>query len=218
MLLVLLLYYYIPLNSSRVHKDAILTSLFLQQYKLIGYTRLFQPNKPVTKAQAAIALATGEAAEIVGEELARIEAESLAETAVNAHAALVAQVEKDLNASFEQELGKEREKINALEKLAEEARLKLERIRTEREEENNAILRGQAAVKSEMEVLSRLRCEVQEQLEELMTNKVEISFERERISKLQKETENENQVVVQLQYELEVERKALSMARYLYLN
>ncbi|KAL0907660.1 hypothetical protein M5K25_022081 [Dendrobium thyrsiflorum] len=178
-----------------------------------GYTRLFQPNKPVTKAQAAIALATGEAAEIVGEELARIEAESLAETAVNAHTALVAQVEKDLNASFEQELAKEREKINALEKLAEEARLKLERIRTEREEENNAILRGQAAVKSEMEVLSRLRCEVQEQLQELMTNKVEISFERERISKLQKETESENQVVVQLQYELEVERKALSLAR-----
>ncbi|PKU80228.1 uncharacterized protein LOC110097380 isoform X2 [Dendrobium catenatum] len=178
-----------------------------------GYTRLFQPNKPVTKAQAAIALATGEAAEIVGEELARIEAESLAETAVNAHTALVAQVEKDLNASFEQELAKEREKINALEKLAEEARLKLERIRTEREEENNAILRGQAAVKSEMEVLSRLRCEVQEQLQELMTNKVEISFERERITKLQKETESENQVVVQLQYELEVERKALSMAR-----
>lgn len=178
-----------------------------------GYTRLFQPNKPVTKAQAAIALATGEAAEIVGEELARIEAESLAETAVNAHTALVAQVEKDLNASFEQELVKEREKISAMEKLVEEARLKLERIRTEREEENNALLRGQAAAKSEMEVLSRLRCEVEEQLHELLTNKVEISFEREKINKLRKETESENQLVVQLQYELEVERKALSMAR-----
>ncbi|PKA55011.1 hypothetical protein AXF42_Ash003648 [Apostasia shenzhenica] len=178
-----------------------------------GYTRLFQPNKPVTEAQAAIALSTGEAAEIVGEELARIEAETLAETAVNAHTTLVAQVEKDLNASFEKELAKEREKIEAVEKLAEEARLELERIRAERVEENNALLRGRAAVESEMEVLARLRCQMEEQLKDLLSSKLEISFEQERINKLQKETESENQLVVQLQYELEVERKALSMAR-----
>nr|AQX44136.1 hypothetical protein [Apostasia odorata] len=178
-----------------------------------GYTRLFQPNKPVTEAQAAIALSTGEAAEIVGEELARIEAETLAETAVNAHTTLVAQVEKDLNASFEKELAKEREKIEAVEKLAEEARLELERIRAERVEENNALLRGRAAVESEMEVLARLRCQMEEQLQDLLSSKLEISFEQGRINKLQKETESENQLVVQLQYELEVERKALSMAR-----
>ncbi|KAG0491637.1 hypothetical protein HPP92_004690 [Vanilla planifolia] len=178
-----------------------------------GYTRLFQPNKPVTKAQAAIALSTGEAAEIVGEELARIEAESLAETAVSEHAALVAQVEKEINASFAEELAIERKKIEAVEKLAEEARLELERIRVEREEENSALLKGRAVVESEMEVLSRLRCEVEKKLQELMSNKAELSFERERISRLRKETESENQSVVQLQYELEVERKALSLAR-----
>ncbi|XP_039137999.1 uncharacterized protein LOC120275475 isoform X3 [Dioscorea cayenensis subsp. rotundata] len=178
-----------------------------------GYTRLFQPYKPVTKAQAAIALATGDAADVVGEELTRIEAESLAETAVNAHTALVAQVEKDLNASFENELAKEREKIGALERLAEEARLELERLRTEREEENNALLRGRAAVESEIEVLSKLRLEVEEQLQNLMSDKVGISFERDRINKLREQAERENQVIAQLQYELDVEKKALSMAR-----
>lgn len=178
-----------------------------------GFTRLFQPNKPVTKAQAAIALATGDSAEVVGEELTRIEAESLAETAVNAHTALVAQVEKELNASFEAELAREREKINLLEKLAEEARLELERLKAERAEENNNLVRGQVAVESEMEVLSRLRHEVEEQLQDLMSNKMEISFERDRINKLRKEAESQNQVIVQLHYELEVERKALSMAR-----
>lgn len=182
--------------------------------KNIGYTRLFQPYKPVTKAQAAIALATGDAADVVGEELTRIEAESLAETAVNAHTALVAQVEKDLNASFENELAKEREKIGALERLAEEARLELERLRTEREEENNALLRGRAAVESEIEVLSKLRLEVEEQLQNLMSDKVGISFERDRINKLRDQAEKENQVIAQLQYELDVEKKALSMARY----
>ena len=46
---------------------------------MLGYTRLFHPDKPVTKARAAIALATGEASDIVADELARIEAESMAE-------------------------------------------------------------------------------------------------------------------------------------------
>lgn len=180
-----------------------------------GYTRLFQPDKPVTKAQAAIALTTGEAAEMVAEELARIEAESMADAAVAAHTALVAQVEQDLNASFEMELALEKQKVDAVEKLALEAKLELEKLRREREEENSTLIRGRAAVESEMEVLSKLRNEVEEQLQSLMGNKMEMAFEREKIIKLRKEAEKENDAIVQLQYELEVERKALSMARCL---
>ncbi|XP_059667094.1 uncharacterized protein LOC132312654 isoform X4 [Cornus florida] len=178
-----------------------------------GYTRLFQPDKPVTKAQAAVALATGEASDMVSEELARIEAESMAENAVAAHNALVAEVEKDVNSSFEKELLLEREKIDTVEKLAEEARRELEMLRAQREEDNIALMKERAAVESEMEVLSKLRHEVEDQLQSLMTNKVEISYEKERLSKLRKEAEIENGEISRLQYELEVERKALSMAR-----
>ncbi|OMO71743.1 hypothetical protein COLO4_28054 [Corchorus olitorius] len=178
-----------------------------------GCTRLFQPDKPVTKAQAAVALATGEASDQVSEELARIEAESMAENAVTAHNALVAQVEKDINASFEKELLMEREKIDAVEKMAEEAQRELERLRAKREEENITLMKERAAIDSEMEILSRLRREVEEQLESLMSSKVEISYEKERISMLRKQTEDESQEIVRLQHELEVERKALSMAR-----
>ncbi|XLR66911.1 hypothetical protein HN51_009490 [Arachis hypogaea] len=178
-----------------------------------GYTRLFQPEKPVTNAQAAVALATGDASDVVSEELARIEAESMAENAVAAHSALVAQVERDINANFEQELLIEREKINNVEKMAEEAKLELERLRAERENENIALLKERAAIESEMEVFSRLRREVEDQLQSLMNNKVEIAYEKERINKLREEAEVENKEIARLQYELEVERKALSMAR-----
>ncbi|TYG57277.1 hypothetical protein ES288_D08G129800v1 [Gossypium darwinii] len=178
-----------------------------------GCTRLFQPNKPVTKAQAAVAIATGEASDLVSEELARIEAESVAENAVSAHNALVAEVEKDVNANFEKELSMEREKIDALEKMAEEAKRELERLRTEREEENMVLMKDRAAISAETEILSRLRREVEEQLESMINDKVEISYDKERISKLRKETEDETQEIVRLQHELEVERKALSMAR-----
>lgn len=178
-----------------------------------GYTRLFQPDKPVTKAQAAIALATGEASDIVGEELARIEAESMAENAVAAHNALLAEVEKDVNASFEKELLLEREKIDAVEKLAEEARRELESLRGQREEENLALMKERAAVDSEMEILSKLRREVEEQLQTLMSDKLEISYDKEKIEKLRKDAEFETQEISRLQYELEIERKALSLAR-----
>lgn len=181
---------------------------------LTGYTRLFQPDKPVTKAQAAIALATGEASDIVSEELARIEAESMAENAVAAHSALVDQVERDVNASFEKELLLEREKVDAVEKLAEGARAELQKLRDEREERNVALLKERAAVDSEMEIMSRLRREVEELLQSLMSDQVEVSYEKERIIKLRKDTEMENEEVTRLQHELEVERKALAMARY----
>lgn len=178
-----------------------------------GFTKLFQPEKPVTKAQAAIALATGEASDIVSEELTRIEAESIAEKAVTAHTALVAEVEKDVNASFEKELLLEKEKVNAVERLAEEARKELERLREEREKDGIALMKERAAVESEMEVLSKLRREVEEKMESLLSNKVEVSYEKERLGKLLKEAEFENQEIARLQHELEIERKALSMAR-----
>ncbi|KAL6127139.1 hypothetical protein ACLB2K_075182 [Fragaria x ananassa] len=207
------------IDTDKIHPDAcpaLVADLSGEQGIIalaFGYTRLFQPNKPVTKAQAAIALATGEYAEVVSEELARIEAETMAEKAVDAHNALVAQVEKDVNATFEKDLFLEREKIDAVQRMAEEAKQELERLRSEREQDNIALMKERAAVESEMEVLARLRHEVEEQLENLMSNKVEISFEKERVSKLRKDAENESQEIARLQYDLEVERKALSMAR-----
>jgi len=191
---------------------------YYNAHTTLGCTRLFQPHKPVTKGQAAIALSSGEASDIVSEELARIEAESMAEKAVSAHNALVAEVEKDVNASFEKELSMEREKIEAVEKMAELAKVELEQLREKREEENLALVKERAAVESEMEVLSRLRRDAEEKLEDLMSNKAEITFEKERVFNLRKEAEEESQRISKLQYELEVERKALSMARYFFYS
>ncbi|KAK6117620.1 hypothetical protein DH2020_048635 [Rehmannia glutinosa] len=178
------------IDIDKIHPDAwpaLVADLAAGEQGIItlafGYTRLFQPEKPVTKAQAAIALSTGDASAIVSEELARIEAESMAEKAVTAHSVLVAQVEKDLNA------------------------------RSAREEESLSLMKERAAVDSEMEVLSKLRREVEEQLQTLMSDKLEISYEKERMNKLRRDAETENQEITRLQYELEVERKALSMAR-----
>ncbi|XP_017242958.1 uncharacterized protein LOC108215118 isoform X2 [Daucus carota subsp. sativus] len=178
-----------------------------------GYTRRFQPNKAVTKAQAAIALANGEASNMISEKIRRIKAESLTEKAVAADSALVDQVEKDINASFEKELLLEKEKVDAVEKLAEVATEELEGIRAEQEERNIALLNKRAVIDLETEILSCLRHEVEKQLNSLMGDQVEVSYGKRSLSKLQKDAEMQNQEISRLQHELEVERKALSMAR-----
>ena len=179
----------------------------------LGNTRLFQPHKPVTKAQAAVALATGDAFDRVNGELARVDAESLADNAVASHSVLVAQVEKDIIASFEQKLSIEREKINVVEKMAKEATCELERLRAKREEDRISLIKERAAIESERVVFSRLRHETEDHLQNLMSEKDEIAHEKERISKLREVAENEEKEIKRVQYELEVERKALSMAR-----
>ncbi|XP_027363916.1 uncharacterized protein LOC113871197 isoform X3 [Abrus precatorius] len=208
------------IDTDKIHSDAfpaLVADLSAGEHGIIalafGNTRLFQPHKPVTKAQAAVALATGDSSDIISEELARIEAESLAENAVATHSALVAQVEKDINSSFKQKLSAEREKNNAVERVAEEARCELERLRAEKEEDRLFLIKERAAIASERDVCSRLRHEMEDQLQNLMNNKVEIAYEKERISKLRELAEIENREITQLLYELEVERKALSMAR-----
>ncbi|KAL4557062.1 hypothetical protein LXL04_035232 [Taraxacum kok-saghyz] len=178
-----------------------------------GYTRLFQPDKPVTKAQAAIALATGESSDSVSEELERIEAESMAEKAVAAHTALVDQVQKEVNTYFEKDLLQEREKIITLEKIAHETKQELDKLKGEQEEQRIEMMKERAGVDSQMEVLLKLRREAEEELQGIMSNKVEIMYEKERVNKLRANAEFETQEISRLQYELEVERKALAMAR-----
>ena len=72
----------------------------------------------------------------------------MAENSVAGQSALMAQVEneKDINASFEQELLIEREKISDVENMAEEARCELERLRAERDEDKIALMKGCAAI------------------------------------------------------------------------
>ncbi|KAJ6294671.1 hypothetical protein OIU76_022704 [Salix suchowensis] len=165
-----------------------------------GCTRLFQPDKPVTKAQAAVALATGEASDTVSEELARIEAESVAENAVSAHNALVAQVEQDINASFEKELSMEREKINAVETMAEE-------LRREVEEQLQSLLSNKVEISYEKERISNLQKEAESEKQEISRLQYDLEVERKALSMARAWAEDEAKRARE-------QAKALEEARY----
>ena len=179
----------------------------------LGYTRRFQPEKPVTKSQAAVALSSGEAWDVISEELARIEADSIAEAAVAAELALEKRTQQEMAAEFEGLLQAETEKHHAASKLVEMMKAELEQLKLERDEEKYTLLKERALLDAEKDFLLSLRREVDNQALALSTEKLEAVFEREKANKLFTEAEKEKAVINELRLEVEVERNALALAR-----
>jgi chromosome segregation ATPase len=179
-----------------------------------GFTRRFQPEKPTTVGQAAIALASGEAAELLSEDLARLEAESMAEEAVRADIAMEVQAQKEYNQHHQEELLSEKAKREQVEAQIDGVRAQLENLISEREEEKSSILKDQATIDAEKRLLYALRNEVDAQLQALSTLQVEVATEKERLENLRAFREEELELIANFKAELEVERNALSLVRY----
>ncbi|BFI39469.1 hypothetical protein MPTK2_7g00060 [Marchantia polymorpha subsp. ruderalis] len=178
-----------------------------------GFTRRFQPDKPVTRGQAAIALVTGEAADAVAEEITRLEAEQMAEAAVVAEFALEARAQKQVEEYFNTELKLEKEtRLSAIRQL-EEVRDELEKMMQEREDEHKALEKMKNAMEAERALLMKFREDAEEQLQTLTAYRVEVGIEKDRFENLRREAEEEERTLHELKTEVEVEKKALTLAR-----
>ncbi|KAL3683241.1 hypothetical protein R1sor_001263 [Riccia sorocarpa] len=178
-----------------------------------GFTRRFQPEKPVTRGQAAIALVTGEAADAVAEEITRLEAEQMAEAAVVAEYALEARAQKQVEEYFDTELKMEREMRLSVMKQLEEVKDELEKMIQEREAEQKALEQSKASMEAERGLLMKFREAADEQLQTLTAYRVEVEIEKEMLGNLRPEVEEQKRSLSELKTELEVEKKALLLAR-----
>jgi chromosome segregation ATPase len=175
---------------------------------------MFQPQKPATNGQAAIALTSGDTSEQLGEELARLEAERMADEAVAADAVMEARTQKEVKALFDAEIETERKRREEAEKRLEEVKSTLEKVTAERESEKESILKGQAAVEAQKSLLHEIQQKVDEQLHALATLQVEVSYEKERAKKLTAKLDEDQESVARLKSEIDSEKKALILARY----
>ncbi|CAM6105517.1 unnamed protein product [Calypogeia fissa] len=178
-----------------------------------GFTRRFQPGKPVTRAQAAIALVSGEAADVVAEELTRVEAEDIADAAVVAELALEARAQKHLDEYFNTELKLEKDSRLLVEKQLEQVKSELDRMMKEREQQRVSLDSIQAAVQAEKDLLHRYRQDLDEQLQKLTAHEIEVRIERDRLESLRVEAEEGHQELADKKTEVEVEKRALILAR-----
>lgn len=175
---------------------------------------MFQPQKPATNGQAAIALASGETTEQLGEELARLEAERMADEAVAADAVMEARTQKEVKALFDGEIETERKRREDAEKQLEEVKATLGKVTAERESERDSLLKGQAAVEAQKSLLNEIQEKVDEQLHALATLQVEVSYEKERLRKLTAKLEEDQESATRLKLEIDSEKKALVIARH----
>lgn len=182
-------------------------------FRIAGLTRRFQPDKAATIGQAAIALAHGDSSERFGEELARLQAERMADEAVAADDASEAQKQKELNVLFDGQLSAERQQKEQVQKLFEELKAEFEKIKEERDAEKDVLQKDKATVESEKELLQQLREEVDNQLQALSTRVMQISVEQEKLENLRLKSESDEEELSRLMYEVEVEKQALLQAR-----
>jgi small-conductance mechanosensitive channel len=178
-----------------------------------GFTRRFQPEKAATIGQAAIALASGESAEIFSEELARFEAQRMADEAVAADEAAEEQKQKELNALFDGQLTTERQLKEQAQKMFEELKAELEKMKEERDSEMDVLWKDKAAVEAERELLQHIRQQVAEQLQALSTRVMQVSIEQEKLEKLRFNYEDEEAELSRLKSEAEIEKQAFLQAR-----
>eukprot|EP00271_Cylindrocystis_brebissonii_P008106 TRINITY_DN22135_c0_g1_i1.p1 TRINITY_DN22135_c0_g1~~TRINITY_DN22135_c0_g1_i1.p1 ORF type:complete len:1300 (-),score=303.89 TRINITY_DN22135_c0_g1_i1:251-4150(-) len=202
------------MDADRIDKDALPAvaydlaagekSIILSSF---GYTRRFEPLKPVTHAQAACALALGQAAEVVAEELLRLEFEQMADAAVEA--ADEADAESEREAAAHEKLQAERLKREEAEEKAEEARQQLRMEQQARELEKEALTRTQAEVATERRLLKDLNRQLEEQIAGLQG----VEGERRALEKLRSAAEAEKAAAAEMKGEAEVEKKAFALAR-----
>ncbi|CAI5490824.1 unnamed protein product [Closterium sp. Naga37s-1] len=128
----------------------------------LGFTRRFDPHKPVTRGQAAVALAGGGVSEVVAGEMARVEAEHIAEAAmavVQEEAAAAAAAEAAVLAAKEEAVAVERRRREEAERAAEAAMARVERLETELQTEKEEL-------EQQRQALAGMRAEARREREE----------------------------------------------------
>ncbi|KAL4178951.1 hypothetical protein AMTRI_Chr13g117710 [Amborella trichopoda] len=181
--------------------------------RVFGQSRRFQPRKPVTKAQAAVALTSGRAAEAIQVELIRLEAEKM-EREANMKDIRSELLQKGEIQQFWEEkknnlkiywLGVERDYQEAVKDLQEE--------REKRDETLDEWSKERVAIVCRKELLSEIKREVDEMTAKLASERERLSRERQILNEMLGEVQSRWGDVVEAKSVLEAEIEAIRILR-----
>lgn len=128
----------------------------------IGQSKRFQPNKPSTKAQAAVALTSGRMAKAISNELSRLEAERSSRQAEMAEIRSQLFDSGDIQRWWDKKFSEERARGFEVEKLYIAARCDLEEELIVQEKNYAEDLKEKAAMDCQRQLLLNLKDEVDE--------------------------------------------------------
>ncbi|KAI9092001.1 hypothetical protein K1719_027936 [Acacia pycnantha] len=181
--------------------------------KVFGQSKRFQPNKPSTKAQAAVALTSGSMKEAISSELSRIESENSARQAeaeeIRSELLRRGDIQKFWDEKFNEEkvrsLDVEKHYLDAL-KTLEEEKVNLDRTYAE-------YLKEKAAMDCQRQLLLSVKEEVDEMSETLSSERVAYLDERHVVQQLLKDLESKYEETLDNKSTLEAEKEALQIMR-----
>lgn len=182
--------------------------------RVFGNIRRLQPQKPVTKAQAAVAVTSGRMGGAISAELARLEAENQSRLADIEEIRSEITRRGEIQRIWEEKLKIERERGSEVERDFQIALLELEEEKTAREESLVDHMKQKAALDYQQLLLHSLREEVDVMYHKLANERANVLAEQPYLEKLSAEVRAQQEAIIEAKSILEAEKEALRVLRY----
>ncbi|KAL2347348.1 hypothetical protein Fmac_001348 [Flemingia macrophylla] len=181
--------------------------------KVFGQSKRFQPNKPSTKAQAAVAMISGRMKDAISAEMSRIEAENSARLAEAEEIRSELLSRGDIERFWDEQLNEEKNRGFDVERLyhMEVKNLQDEEINQDKIYAEH--LKEMAAMDCQKQLLLSLKQEIDEISEKLASERVIYVDERRVVQKLLKDLEFKHEEMLDTKSTLEAEKEALQILR-----
>ncbi|XP_010905878.1 uncharacterized protein [Elaeis guineensis] len=180
--------------------------------RVFGNIRRLQPLKPVTKAQAAVALTSGRMMEAIHAELSRLEAEDLSRQAEMEEIRSELLHRGEIQSFWEERLNKEQDRGIEVEKDLQVALFDLEE-KMAQDESFDDYLKEKAALDCQQQLLLSLTEEVDGVYGRLATERANITAEQESLEKLYVDLCGKQDAIREAKSILEAEKEAIQILR-----
>jgi DNA repair exonuclease SbcCD ATPase subunit len=179
----------------------------------IGNTRRLQPQKPVTKAQAAAALTSGRMEDAIHNELNRLEAENQARLSSISEIMEELINRGDISKKWEEKIKNEQDSALEADKDLQIALHELANERANTEKEPMDLLKERAALEHQNQELISIRSEIDGMYDRLATESAEVMSDQQTLETLLSDMTSKHQAVNEAKSQLEAEKEALTMLR-----
>ncbi|ESQ32921.1 hypothetical protein EUTSA_v10003928mg [Eutrema salsugineum] len=180
---------------------------------VFGRIKRFQPNRPVTKAQAAVALTSGKMAKAVSAELSRLEAEFLSRKAEMEEIRSELVEKGEIRQFWDEKLQVERSRRVEMEELYLSSVNELEEEKTAQLKWFAERLKEKAAIDCQKQLLRSLRDDIDEMSQRLTTDKSVYLVEHSKLQEMMSDLQSKLESLLDKRSILEAEVEALRILR-----
>lgn len=180
---------------------------------VFGRIKRFQPSRPVTKAQAAVALTSGKMAKAIAEELSRLEAESFSQKAEMEEIRSELLEKGEIRQLWDEKLQVERSRGAEMDEMY------LSRVNELEEEKAAQVkwfgerLKEKASIDCQKQLVNSLREDIDEMSQKLTTDESVYMAEHSKLQEMLSELQSKLESVLDKRSILEAEVEALRILR-----